>query len=113
MEIGKGTKWPFIQTQKASGGRSGVVVYQTMGDTRNMKKLKNTLAFIDKHGVRVFIRECYYRVLDNYYEEFFAVKTKGQVLKEELGTDDPESNDYSSLNYRYTINILNKVPLDK
>jgi SAM-dependent methyltransferase len=78
-----------------------------------MEKIINTLAFINKHSCRGFIRECYYRGIDNYYEKHFGVQTKGMVSTEELGTADPESQEYCAVNYGHTITMLNKVPLEK
>jgi SAM-dependent methyltransferase len=82
----------------------------------SMKKIINALEFIHKHGMLGFAKECYYRlfnILNCYYENHFDVNTKGWVSTAELGIHNDESVHYESVHYRRTINILNKVPVNK
>ena len=62
------------------------------------------------HG---FLKECYYRISDYYYDSYFDVNTKGFILKEDLGINHHESIDYSPLPYRHIIKILNNLPVEK
>jgi hypothetical protein len=77
-----------------------------------MMKIIKTLKFIHRNGIDGFIRECYYRLSNNYYEKYFDVNTKGFVSAEDLGYDH-ESLHYSSLNYLHIFAMLNKLPVDK
>lgn len=78
-----------------------------------MNKIINTLEYIQKNGISGFIRECYHRVINNYYERHFNVDTEGMVLAEDLGFQDDESNFFSSLGYSHLFAMLNKLPVDK
>lgn len=74
-----------------------------------MKKIINAFEFIHKHGMLGFTKEWYYRVFNSYYEKHFDVNTKGWVWRAEPGI----RVNYESVHYRRTINILNKVPVNK
>jgi predicted RNA methylase len=78
-----------------------------------MNKILNTFEFIYKNGFLGFVRECYYRTIDNYYEKYFGVSTKGEISKEELGLAHHESIEYSVIPYRHIIAMLNRLPEDK
>jgi len=78
-----------------------------------MTKIRNTLEFVHKNGINGFIRECYYRSINNYYEKYFDVNTEGLMLNEDPGIDHHESVPYSSVHYRHIFAMLNKLPVDK
>lgn len=78
-----------------------------------MNKILNTFEFIRKNGIHGFMGECYYRTIDDYYDTYFDVNTKGLVSKEDLGIHHLESVEYSTISYRHIISALNKLPVDK
>jgi len=77
-----------------------------------MMKIIKTLKFIHRNGIHGFIRECYHRLSNNYYEKYFDVNTEGSISAEALGYDH-ESHHYSALNYIHIFAMLNKLPVDK
>jgi predicted RNA methylase len=74
-----------------------------------MKKIVNAFGYIQKHGMRGFTKECYYRAFNSYYEKYFDVTTKGWIFKAEPGI----AVNYESVHYKRTMHALNKVPLKK
>jgi SAM-dependent methyltransferase len=77
-----------------------------------MNKIINAFVFLQKNGILRFIRECYYQLINNYYEKHFNVNTKGQISIEDLKINHHESINYVPLSYRHTINILKNLSLD-
>ena len=77
-----------------------------------MKKIKRTFIFIRKKGFYVFVKECIDRIIDNYYEMYFNVDTKGYVDIEDLDINHPESIGYGPVYYRYMINALSNLETD-
>lgn len=75
-------------------------------------KIINILKFIYKNGIHGFIREFYYRLIDNYYEKYFDVHTKGFISSEDLGYNH-ESIHYSPSPYRHIFAMLNNLAGDK
>lgn len=96
-----------------SGDVSACAAYANQAIGGNMKKINNTFAFINRKGLCCFSRECYYRTIDNCFEAYFHVDTKGMISKEELGIDLTESVEYSSVSYRHIIHLLNMLHVDK
>jgi len=78
-----------------------------------MRKIINLFAFIHKNGIQAFIKELYFRLIDNYYERYFDVFTKGYISTEDLEINHHESVYYVPTHYRHIINMLNKLPVDK
>jgi hypothetical protein len=68
--------------------------------------------FFQRNGIHAFVKECYFRFFDNYYEKYFDVSTKGFVTMEELGIKNHESVDYSSVHYKHIFNMLKKLPIE-
>jgi len=77
-----------------------------------MKKIKRTFVFIRNKGLYSFVKECIDRVIDNYYEIYFNIDTKGYLTKEDLEIDHPESIDYGTVYYRHMINALSHIKID-
>ena len=77
-----------------------------------MKKIKRTFVFINKRGFYTFVKECIDRIVDNYYEMYFNIDTKGYLTKEDLEINHPESIDYGAVYYRYMIHALNNLEAD-
>ena len=78
-----------------------------------MKKIIYTLKFFQKFGIHGFVRKCYLLLIDNYYEKYFNVDTKGMISKEDLGINDKESVGYGAIHYKHLFNVLNKQSVDK
>jgi SAM-dependent methyltransferase len=78
-----------------------------------MGKIVNALDYITHNGPNAFVRECYYRLSDNYYEKYFNVSTGGMESKEKLELDDPDSHEYATVFYKHIFDALNKLPVDK
>lgn len=78
-----------------------------------MNKIIYILKFIRKYGIHVFVRKCYFLLIDNYYEKYFNVNTKGMISIEDLGITNNEAKDYQTLHYKHIFNVLNKLPVDK
>ncbi len=77
-----------------------------------MRKIINAFQFIKINGINSFFKECYYRLIDNYYEKHFGVNTKGGVSKEDLGIESPDSVEYAPVHYKHVFYMLNSIPLD-
>ena len=78
-----------------------------------MGKIRHSIRFVHNHGILCFMAECYYRVIDNYYERHFNVSTAGHVLREDIGIFDPESREYATAHYSHVYNFLKQVPAAK
>ena len=74
-----------------------------------MRKLTYIPKFILKYGILGFINKCYYLLIDDFYEKYFNVDTKGEIFQEELGINDPESIEYSAVHYKHLFNVLKKA----
>lgn len=76
-------------------------------------KIENVINYLYENGINAFIKECYFYLSDNYYENHFNVDTRGMVSKEDLGINHDELLEYLPISYRHVINILNKLPVEK
>ena len=77
-----------------------------------MKKIARAFIFNRTKGFYVFVRESIDRIVDNYYEMYFNVDTKGYVHIEDLEIDHHESIGYGTVYYRYMINTLSNLEVD-
>ena len=77
-----------------------------------MNKIARAFIFIRTKGFYVFVKESIDRIVDNYYEMYFNVNTKGYVHIEDLEIDHHESIGYGTVYYRYMINALSNLEVD-
>ena len=77
-----------------------------------MKKIVRAFIFIRTKGFYVFVKESIDRIVDNYYEMYFNVDTKGYVHIEDLEIDHHESIGYGTVYYRYMIKALSNLEVD-
>lgn len=67
--------------------------------------------FINRHGLKAYIKQVYLFVHSNLYELYYGVKTKGFITPKQLGISGSDSIEYTPLNYHHIKKALASIPV--
>lgn len=77
-----------------------------------LKLAKNTILYIQEHGINYFVRELIFRASNNYHEQRLSVDTRGYINPDDLGFANAEFHAYATTGYKAIYKMLRMIPID-
>jgi len=78
----------------------------------SLQKIASAAALLREKGPAAFTKETLYQASDFLSEKWLGVSTSGSHTKTELGVDDPDSREYSTIWYAAVYRLLRSLPTD-
>src|SRR2546427_478750 len=72
---------------------------------------RNSLEFVGTYGVRRFVQELHYRLVNYYNERRLGIETSGMVRLPDLGIHNREFSEYTPIGYSAVYSLLKRIPL--
>ena len=76
----------------------------------SLQKIASAAALLREKGPTAFTKETLYQASDFLSEKWLGVSTAGSHTKTELGIDDPDSREYSTIWYAAVYRLLRSLP---